>query len=238
MRVQLDPRAASVARSERAEPVSREVPPRKTSLSPGEIRKALADGHVALHKERIPPKMLDVLSAQVCHETGHGASMYNNNFGGIKGTSQEGTTARLRTREVLDGKEVALKDGFRAYSTPSAGASDYLLFLEKRFPRAMDAARAGDVDGFVKGLKAGHYFTADADQYAASMRGIVKAGFEGGASAAKPSRETLPALMPGMDFENLPPDVNLYPTATAVARVMDAVAASSVQIAKPLSEET
>lgn len=240
MRVNPTQSHAGALASERSEAPAREVAPQKTVLSPSEIRKALADGHQALHKERIPPKMLDVLSAQVCHETGRGASMYNYNFGGIKGTSREGSTARLRTREVLDGKEVQIKDGFRAYSSAASGASDYLLFLEKHHPRALEAARQGDVEGFVKSLKAGHYFTADADQYAASVRGILTQGFDGARAAAAPERAPSAApLMPGWDFDpDAPGDPSLYPTASAVARVMDAVAASSVRIARPLSEET
>jgi hypothetical protein len=203
-------------------------------MSPGEIRQALATAHKSLHGETIPPKMLDVLAAQACHETAHGASMYNYNFGGIKGSSPEGTTARLRTREVLQGKEVAITDGFRAYSTPVAGATDYLLLLERRFPRAVDAAREGDVDGFVRSLKAGHYFTADPDLYAASVRGIISGGFD----REHPSDAYRPAATSSY-IGSSDPVLGLtsnYPTTAAVARVLDAVAAASVDIASPTEE--
>jgi hypothetical protein len=182
--------------------------------------------------------MLDVLTAQACHETAHGASMYNYNFGGIKGSSPEGTTARLRTREVLQGKEVSITDGFRAYSTPVAGATDYLLLLERRFPRAVDAAREGDVDGFVRSLKAGHYFTADPDQYAASVRGILSGGFD----REHPRGELRDDLGAGATSSYMGSSHSAmglssnFPTTAAVARVLDAVAAASVDIASPPKE--
>jgi hypothetical protein len=236
MRVRFDSSRLPVAPPSRGDRGAREVPPRQTNLSPAEIRRALAAAHQSLRGEAIPPKLLDVLSAQVCHETAHGASMFNFNFGGIKGTSPEGTTARLRTREVLQGKEVSLTDGFRAYSTPVAGATDYLLLLERRFPNAVDAARDGDVDGFVRSLKAGHYFTADPDLYASSVRGILQGGFERESprdDRARPAPDSYLALR-----DLATGATSNYPTTAAVARVLDAVAAASVDLATPLGEES
>ena len=236
MRVRFDSSRIPVVPSHRPEHGAREVAPRHTSMSPGEIRRAIATAHQNLRGEPIPPQLLDVLSAQVCHETGHGASMYNFNFGGIKGTSPEGTTARLKTREVLSGKEVSLTDGFRAYSNPVAGATDYLLFLERRFPHAVDAAREGDVDSFVRSLKSGSYFTADADLYASSMRGILSGGFAGERShyepMSSPQRRDLASFADGTGS-----NLANYPTSAAVARVLDAVAAASVDLAAPAPEE-
>src|SRR5689334_2223618 len=108
------------------QPVAREVDPQRTPLSAKEVRSSIASAYRQMRGEAISEPMLDVLSAQACTETAHGASMYNFNFGGIKGASPEGATARLKTREVLDGREVTIKDGFRAYSSPIAGATDYL----------------------------------------------------------------------------------------------------------------
>lgn len=116
---------------------------------------------------------MDVLAAQVFHETGLGASMHNNNFGGIKGVSPEGMTARAKTREILRGEEVVIRDAFRAYSTPTEGAKDYLSFLERRFPEATRAAHRGDAAGFVKSLKDGRYFTADVGEYTAAVQQLM-----------------------------------------------------------------
>lgn len=228
-----------------AKPAARETAPRKTPLAPSEIRAALATAYRSIHGEAIPERMLDVLSAQACTETAHGASMYNFNFGGIKGASPEGFTAKLRTREVLGGEEVTIRDGFRAYSSAAQGAKDYLNLLERRFPTALDAARSGDVDGFVTRLKAGRYFTADAGQYAASLRGIVQAGFDdSGPRSPNPTTSPLTAINPSDPFGEDPQVSGSLlasgaglPTTMAVMRFIDAINASSASIARPTSDD-
>ena len=238
------PAVNAVHRAEAAVPprtaeasAGREVEARRTPLSPSEVRASTAAAYRAIHGAEIPDRTLDVLSAQACTETACGASMYNYNFGGIKGTSPEGATARLKTREILDGREVTIRDGFRAYSSAVAGATDYLALLEHRFPAAMEAARAGDVEGFVRELKAGRYFTADAGQYAAALRGLVDRGMDG--TTVDPSALAMKTPMRSITVE---PGVVLsspYPTALAVARVMDAVngMSSSIAAPNPRSEE-
>ena len=241
MRVRFDPSKIPVAEGPRVRPEAKEVPPRNTVLTRAEIRRALDSAHQSLRGEPMAEKLLDVLTAQVCHETGHGASMYNFNFGGIKGTSPEGTTAKLRTREVLGGREVSIKDGFRAYTSAVSGATDYILLLERRFPNAIEAARGGDVDGFVHSLKAGHYFTADEGLYAKAVRGIVDrgAGDDSGApprvvrSELRTEASSLSWAAAGGGTTSL----DNYPTSAAVARVLDAVAALSVDIADPERSE-
>ena len=234
--------AASALRTEtnvRApERATREVEAKKTPLTPGEIRGALSLAYQKLHDEAPPPKLLDVLSAQVSTETASGASMHNYNFGGIKGTSPQGLTARAWTHEVYGGKEVRLKDGFRAYRTPVEGAIDSLSFLEKRFPRAIDAAKTGDVGGYVARLKAGRYFTADETQYANAMRGHMNA--MAGVAAERPEMP----LDPGsIDAERLqegfiaPPPGESFATTLAVTRVLDAMSSSSIAIARPTPDE-
>lgn len=236
--------APVATKASEAKAAPRETAPRKTPLAPSEIRAALATAYRSIHGEAIPERMLDVLSAQACTETAHGASMYNFNFGGIKGTSPEGFTAKLRTREVFDGEEVTIRDGFRAYSSATEGAKDYLNLLERRFPTALDAARSGDVDGFVTRLKAGRYFTADAGQYAASLRGIVQGGFDD-SGPRNPNATTSPlvAINPSDPFGDDPLVSGSLlssgaglPTTMAVMRFIDAINASSASIARPSEE--
>ncbi|MFO0553012.1 MAG: hypothetical protein U0271_31785 [Polyangiaceae bacterium] len=212
----------------------RVVEGKKTVLSSSDIRRALAEAYVDTHGEPMSKKMLDVLTAQACHETAAGASMYNYNFGGIKGTSPEGATTRLLTHEVFDGREVTIRDGFRAYSSARAGAADYLNLLERRFPRAMDAAARGDVDDFVARLKAGHYFTGEQGAYAASLRALVAQGFDT-ASAGQPleMREEVREGEASPTELVLPTQADLGPTSVAVARVLDALTVSSLRIAAP-----
>jgi len=225
-----------VERSRDTGSAARIVAPQKTPLSPADIRSALQTAHQSLKGTPIEPKLLDMLTAQVCTENASGAAMHNNNFGGIKGVSPEGATAKLRTREVLAGKNVEITDGFRAYSTPAAGAKDYLQLLERRFPRALEAARTGDVDAYAKSLKAGHYFTADAGEYAACMRGVIARGFDG---EVAPSQAREPRTVSGLGpFSSLDMlgsnDAGGYATTLAVVRALDAVSASSARIAAPL----
>ncbi len=226
--------AATTASPSRA----RQVTPERTALQPGEIRAALARAHQKLYGRAISVERLDVLTAQVCHETGHGASMHNFNFGGIKGSSPEGLTARCRTKEVLDGKVTSIVDGFRAYRSAESGAADYLSFVEHRYPQAWQASERGDVDGFVRALKAKGYFTADEAGYAASVRGVLARGFAPAVSASAPlATSAAPAAAPDLgwpaDYFAQAPE---GPTSVALARVMDAIAASSARIAGPLAE--
>lgn len=238
----VDPtRATTQTKPAEIKATAREAAPRKTPLSPSEIRVALATAYRSIHGEAIPERMLDVLSAQACTETAHGASMYNFNFGGIKGASPEGFTAKLRTREVENGQEITIRDGFRAYSSAAEGAKDYLSLLERRFPTALDAARSGDVDGFVTRLKAGRYFTADAGQYAASLRGILQAGWDDSQPRSPHATSAPLVALAGSDPFGDDPEVSGsllssgagLPTTMAVVRFIDAINASSASIARP-----
>ena len=161
-----------VAEPEKPQP--REVGAKKTPLAPAQIEASITKAYTALHGEKPSESFVKVLSAQVFHETGLGQSMHNYNFGGIKGVSPEGMTAKSRTREVFDGKEVTIRDGFRAYSSATEGAKDYVAFLERRYPKAAEAAQRGDAEGFVRSLKAGKYFTADEAAYTSSVKSLMQ----------------------------------------------------------------
>jgi hypothetical protein len=110
-----------------------------------------------------------VLTAQWAHETGSGASMFNYNFGGIKGTGPSGLTVAQRTREGFGATERTIVDNFRAYRTAEEGAGDYVRLLQSRFPQAAEAAKNGDPRAFVHALKARGYFTGDEGAYTRSV---------------------------------------------------------------------
>lgn len=148
---------------------ARAVQPQRTPLAPGRIRVAIERAYQEKHGSKPPEAMLDVLTAHVAHETADGNKMYNHNFGGIKGTSPEGFTAHLRTREVIRGRTIRIRDGFRAYETPERGAADYLSYLERNHPQALERAEKGDVSGFAQSLKSRGYYTASLKDYQASM---------------------------------------------------------------------
>jgi hypothetical protein len=117
-------------------------------------------------------KTVALLTAQWAHETAHGASMYNYNFGGIKGTGPTGLSVEQHTKEGWGRSERQITDRFRAYESPEAGAEDYVKLLTHRFPEATSAARAGNAEGFVQGLKQRGYFTGDAQAYQRSVSSL------------------------------------------------------------------
>jgi flagellar protein FlgJ len=213
MRIGADPSTAGLRAS------VHQVQAQRTAASMGDIRAALARALEAATGRRPSGRTVDVLAAQVSLETAHGDSMYNFNFGGIKGASQRGETANYMTREVLGGHEVHLQQGFRAYGSLDEGAGDYIAVLSTRFPQAYAQAAAGNVDGFAHALKQSHYFTASEDQYAAGLR----------SAAGQLARNTAPA-----PIEPVP--VGLA-TSAELSRVLDAIASTAVQIADPTPKE-
>jgi hypothetical protein len=129
---------------------------------------------------------LSVLTAQWAHETGNGASMFNYNFAGIKGSGPSGLSVAQRTHEGFGANERAITDNFRAYRTAEEGAGDYVRLLRARFPEAAEAAKNGDPVGFVHALKARGYFTGDEAAYTRSVVSLSGMAMPSGASAAPP----------------------------------------------------
>ena len=150
-----------------------DVEPRRTAVSQGDLRAAIGRAHVKVTGKAASAATLDVLTAQASLETASGSSMFNYNFGGIKGASPSGETAKLRTHEILNGKDVEIRDGFRAYKNIDEGAADYVRLMRDRFPGAMAQAERGDVNGFAHALKQSHYYTADEGAYASGLRGLM-----------------------------------------------------------------
>src|SRR5580704_3710470 len=119
---------------------ARSVAARRTPASMSDVRAALGKALQSATGRAPSSRTVDVLAAQVSLETAGGQQMYNYNFGGIKGASPQGDTATYMTREVLDGQSVHIAQGFRAYSTLDAGATDYVSVLRSRFPAAFAQA--------------------------------------------------------------------------------------------------
>lgn len=75
-----------------------------------------------------------VMIAQAVVESGNGnsllASKYNNHFGIKAGKAWKGKTVKIKTREVIKGKESFPEETFRAYDTIQDGFKDRITFLK------------------------------------------------------------------------------------------------------------
>lgn len=154
---------------------SRQVEPQRTPVTRADLRAAISRALERTDGKRPADQLVDVLTAHASLETASGDRMYNFNFGGIKGTSPAGSTAVCRTHEVLGGKDVVIKDGFRAYGSLDEGALDYVRTMKSRFGGALAPAARGDVNGFASALKSAHYYTASEADYARGLNSLVGA---------------------------------------------------------------
>lgn len=188
------------------------VEPELTPVSRVDLRSAIARAHEKLTGHTATPALLDTLTAQASLETSSGGRMYNYNFGGIKGVGPTGETATCRTKEVLGGREVEVRDGFRAYRSLDEGALDYVRLMRDRFGGAMGRAEAGDVDGFAHALKQAHYYTADESKYASALRALT--GTKGEATSHAVTSTSSAQPFGGSSF----------PDSVELGRVIDAIA--------------
>ena len=194
------------------------VPGVRTPLSAAEVQQALAIGYKNVTGQAPTPETLAVLCAQVATETAFGQHMVAYNFGGLKGTSPEGRETRCATHEIIAGSDQKIVDGFRAYTSAEAGATDYIGLLAHRFPRALDAAGEGDVQRFAVELKQGHYFTANAGAYASALRSAMTIDGTVGGNAT-----STPMVRPHQDANPLPSSADL-------SRVLDALSQSALSV--------
>ena len=171
-----DPTAVATAAARRVEP--QRTPVTRADLR-NSIRRALTESSGG---QKPSEQLVDVLTAHASLETASGDKMYNFNFAGIKGRSPEGTTAICHTKEIVAGREVTIKDGFRAYSSIDAGARDYVRTMKGQFSGALAPAARGDVAGFASALKSAHYYTASEADYARGLSNLMSAP-PGGAGA-------------------------------------------------------
>lgn len=149
------------------------VPVIRTKLSADQAQEALRTAWERVTGEAPTDKTLALITAQWAHETGNGASMYNYNFAGIKGKSPEGLSVAQRTTEGHGATERRIVDNFRAYRSAEDGATDYVKLLVRRFPDAVEGAKQGDPQAFVRGLKSRGYFTGHEGAYLNSVTSIA-----------------------------------------------------------------
>jgi flagellum-specific peptidoglycan hydrolase FlgJ len=194
-----------------AKPAASLVPVVRTQLSAGQAQEALRAAWQNVTGEAPSDKTLALITAQWAHETGNGASMYNYNFAGIKGAGPSGLSVAQHTREGYGDSERRIVDNFRAYRSAEEGATDYVQLLRRRFPEAVEGARQGDPNAFVRGLKSRGYFTGHEGQYLNSVASIASrylgSPLEVGASAPPmiDYRGAVPAARPAeaLDLQGL-----------------------------------
>jgi flagellum-specific peptidoglycan hydrolase FlgJ len=148
-------------------------------------------------------KIIHILHAQSALETGHWKSISNYNLGGAKRHGECDWTHFTTTERFPDaaaqkyitsskpGSEVTVlkqADGwttlkfsgrqsmncFASWETLDEAARDHLALLFRRFPKAVEKAKAGDAIGYVKELKKAGYFTASEEEYSKIVDSIAK----------------------------------------------------------------
>ena len=195
-------------------PVPSLVPPARTRLDGTQAADALRAAWTRVTGQPPSEHTVAILTAQWAHETGNGASMYNYNFGGIKGMGPSGLSVSQRTKEGFGASERTITDRFRAYRTAEEGATDYVKLLRQRFPEAVESAQRGDPSGFVSGLKQRGYFTGDAAAYTRSVSSLTAQAMSKGYGAVGSHLGEL----------GTPAELNLHATPLATQRYENYVA--------------
>ncbi len=122
---------------------------------------------------------LAILYAQTILETGRFKYCYCYNVGNQKSKAADGHHWTMyKCSEVLGGKEIFFEPPhdqtkFRAFMSMQDGFDHHFKFLaeKERYKLAWDSLIDGDVENYVKNLKAGGYFTASLNLY---MKGMVR----------------------------------------------------------------
>lgn len=198
------------------------VAPARTPVSQADLRAAIDRAYRRVMGKTASPTLLDNLTAQASLETGRGAQMYNFNFGGIKGASSSGQTAQCLTHEVVDGQDVTVRQGFRAYGSIDEGAEDYVRVLRRNFGAALGKAEAADVGGFAHALKEAGYYTARETDYASALQNQL------GAPGSIPQATAAPVAESRADFFD----------SGSLARIQSALSESALRIALPDHERS
>jgi hypothetical protein len=151
-----------------------EVAAKRTPVGELDALAAIAAAFVHTFGRRPTQSELCILWVQSAHETGGWRSVPNNNPAGIKaGEKYSGDWRWAETVEGAGANAKKLPQRFRAYPTLELGMRDWLDILRRGYPLALEAARAGSVQGFVVGLLEGwekglDYFTGDPELYLAA----------------------------------------------------------------------
>ena len=153
-----------------------EVPRERTPLTDAEIRTSLAAGHVLAFGAEASPMRLDVATAMVELETGHGHSLWCWNFGNVD-AAQGWTGARfpLTADEGSGSSTHSLRKMLRAYPSAEEGAAGYWHYLAEHHSAALAAFDSGDGDRASRALKRSGYFTGSVEVYAADVASLARA---------------------------------------------------------------
>ena len=179
MTIEPSPEGPAFATRDTFEPVvvaTHEVSRERTPLTDTEIRTALAAGHVLAFGAEASPLRLDVATAMVEFETGHGHALWCFNFGNID-AAQGWTGGRfsLVADEGSGSSTHSLRKMLRAYPSAEEGAAGYWQYLAEHHGAALAAFDSGDGDRVATALKASGYFTGSADAYAAGVTSLARA---------------------------------------------------------------
>jgi len=103
---------------------------------------------------------------QAAHESRYGESRLTveaNNLFGVTGDTwahQGKPVYWIETKEfAADKTPFIIRRPFRKYANWEESLRDWASLLERRYPKALAAAKAGDFDGFARALAAGGYAT-------------------------------------------------------------------------------
>lgn len=158
--------------------MSEQLPDVLTHIDPSELAHALVTAWRSLFGATPRRESILVLLAQSALETGRWKSCHAYNLGNAKHVPNDGRDfTYFRCNEILDGKVVWFNPPhpaccFRAFRSLGDGALDYLSMMRRNFHSAWPFVEAGDPRGFVRALKAAHYFTAALAPYEASVVSI------------------------------------------------------------------
>lgn len=155
-----------------------------TKISPTQAKQAFYDGFVQVTGQPPTDQVLALLMAQSALETGGWRSMHNYNFGNIRPGRWQHQTTSYACSEVINGEEIFYPAGdpkamFRAYSSASEGAADYIVTLLRDNPRRTppdawkQALLTGDPAAFSEILS--HpppYYTASVAKYTKGMTNL------------------------------------------------------------------
>lgn len=181
-----------------------ERPARRTPVTPEQVFVALGSAWQLLTGTPPDRKTIHIFHAQSAVETGHWKSVMNFNLGGIKKhdpcdwtyfTTTEDYASDASANAALalskPGAEVSLvskgpngtklrfsgkqrTNCFASWEDLDSGARGYIALLLRRFPAAIERAKAGDARGYVTELKKAKYFTGPVDVYASAVESITR----------------------------------------------------------------
>lgn len=146
-----------------------------TPVSREELAFLLRSSWHTMFDQIMTSNQLGILWAHIFLEIGGGKFIHNHNFGNIKKLSGKKYTS-YECSEVLKDKDGIRKEFkfkpyhpqtlFAAWDSAQDGILDYIKFIKKpQYKLAFDALIKEDLNGYVSGLKAGGYFTADLAAY-------------------------------------------------------------------------